>query len=245
MTLPSNSEAHPAAARVLELFGPSSGGKSSLATRLVAGGGGPGFTHAEDRLLARVGLGWVPAGLPRSLVLHAVAALGVLVTWREGRAFYRFAAAEALHGAWPASRRLRLHLLRNAWKAAAIRLLAPRLAGPGELLLMDEGPLQTANYLLVHHSVAPSAAVLETFLRVVPLPDAAAYVRVSEAELVSRTLARTHPRVPAGSPAASARFVAHALAVFERVAAEPRVHERLVEPEALLSAAPVSREACA
>jgi hypothetical protein len=245
MTLPSNSEAHPAAARVLELFGPSSGGKSSLATRLVAGEGGPGFTHAEERLLARVGLGWVPQGLLRMLLLHLVAALGVLVTWREGRAFYRFAAAQALHGEWPGGRLLRLSLLRNAWKAAAIRLLAPRVARPGELLLMDEGPLQTANYLLVHQSVPPSAAALDAFLRVVPLPDAAAYVRASEAELVERTLARTHPRVPVGSRAASTRFVAHALAVFERIAAEPRIEARLVAPEALLAPARASCEACA
>lgn len=245
MTHPSNREAQPAAACVLELFGPSSGGKSSLAARLVAGEGGAGFIHAEDRLLARFGLAWLPGGLPRILALHAVAALGMLVTWREGRAFYRFAAAQALHGEWPASRLLRLSLLRNAWKAAAIRLLAPRFARPGERLLMDEGPLQAANYLLVHESVAPDAAALDAFLRVVPLPDAAAYLRAGEAELVERTLARTHPRVPAGSRGASERFVAHALSVFERIAVEPRVAARLVAPETLLAAAPASCEACA
>jgi hypothetical protein len=242
MTLPSNSEALPAAARVLELFGPSSCGKSSLAARLVAGEGGPGFIHAQDRLLARAGLGWVRGRLPRTAVLHLVAAFGVLATWREGRAFYRLAAAQALHGAWPGSLWLRLNLLRNAWKAAAIRLLAPRCARPGERLLMDEGPLQSANYLLVHHSVPPDPAALEDFLRVVPLPDAAVYLRASEAELVERTLARTHPRVPAGSPAACARFVAHALTVFERIAAEPRVAQRLVAPGSLR---PGVREACA
>ena len=157
------------------------------------------------------------------MLLHAVAVLGVLVTWREGRAFYRFAAAEALRGEWPGSRLLRLHLLRNAWKAAAIRLLAPRFARAGERAADGRGAAPDRELLLVHHSVAPNAAVLEAFLRVVPLPDAAAYVRASEAELVRRTLARTHPRVPAGSHAASARFVAHSLAVFERIAAEPRV----------------------
>lgn len=240
-----NPAPRPPRARVLELFGPSSGGKSSLAARLAAGAGGPGLVLAEDRLLARCGLGWARGHVLRTLLVHCVAAAGLLVTWHEGRAFYRFAAAEALRGAWPGSPRLRLNLLRNAWKAAAVRLLAPRFAAADETLLMDEGPLQTANYLLVHAGPAPSAAALEAFLRVVPLPDAVVYMRASEAELVERTLARTHPRVPAGSREASARFVAHALAVFDRIAAEPRVRERLLAPEALLAAAPAKREACA
>jgi hypothetical protein len=240
MTLSPDSGAPAPGARVLELFGPSSGGKSSLAAKLLAEG--PGLVAAEDRLLARAGLGWLPPGRARSAALHGLAALGVLATWREGRAFYRFAADQALRGAWPGSRRLRLHLLRNSWKTAAIRLLAPRLARSGETLLMDEGPLQIANYLLVHSAVAPDAGALETFLRVAPLPDAAAYVRAGEEELVARTLARTHPRVRDGSRTAAARFVAHALAVFDRIAAEPRVRERLVAPEALLAR---RSEACA
>jgi hypothetical protein len=230
----------PHGARVLELFGPSSSGKSSLAAKLLAERAG--LATAEDRLLARAGLGWLPAGRPRTVALHALAALGVAATWREGSAFYRFAAHEALRGAWPGSRRLRLHLLRNSWKTAAIRLLAPRLAAPGQTLLMDEGPLQIANYLLVHSAVPPDPAALDAFLRVVPLPDAAAYVRAGEEELVARTLARTHPRVRDGSRATTARFVAHALAVFDRIAAEPRVRERLVGSEGLLAR---RSEACA
>jgi hypothetical protein len=238
MTLPHGSEAP--GPRVLELFGPSSGGKSSLAAKLRAER--PGLATVEGRLLARAGLGWLPAGRARVVALHALAALGVAATWRQGRAFYRFAADQALRGAWPGSRRLRLHLLRNSWKTAALRLLAPRLAASGETLLMDEGPLQIANYLLVHSAVPPDAAALDAFLRVVPLPDAAAYVRAGEDELVARTLARTHPRVRDGSRAAAVRFVANALAVFDRIAAEPRVRERLVAPESLF---PLRSEACA
>jgi hypothetical protein len=43
---------------------------------------------------------------------------------------------------------------------------------------------------------------------------------------------RRHARVPSGSQAATERFVGHALAVFDRIAAEPRVRERLRSPEA-------------
>jgi hypothetical protein len=217
-----------AGVRVLELFGPSSGGKSTLAGRLLAGAGAPVFVLAQDRLLQRVGLGALPPGLARKLVLDVLVLGLVLLTWRTARAYYLFSARQALAGRFAASTWLRLNLLRNAWKAVALGLVAPRLARPGETLLLDEGPLQTANYLLVHAESAPPLDRLETFLRLVPLPDAVAYVRLDEEELVRRTEYRGHPRVPTSVPNAGRRFVRHALAVFDRVAAEPRVRERLV-----------------
>lgn len=232
-----------AGVRVLELFGPSSGGKSSLAQGLCAHGGAPRFRLVEERLLERAGLGWLPASPARTFVLALFALLAVVLTWRDAAAYYRFSAAQALHGRFPASPWLRLNLLRNAWKGVALRLAAARLAEPGEVLLLDEGPLQTANYLLVHAESEPHAAALEAFLRVVPLPDAAAYVRLDEDELVRRTECRGHPRVPAGVPQASRRFVRHALAVFDRMAAEPRVRERLVRHEALAEPACAERRA--
>ncbi|MGH7288668.1 MAG: hypothetical protein ACREI8_11690, partial [Myxococcota bacterium] len=61
--------------QVLELFGPSSGGKSSLAARLLAGEAGPGFVLAADRVLAAAGLGWLPGRALRTLAIDAIAAL--------------------------------------------------------------------------------------------------------------------------------------------------------------------------
>lgn len=224
---------------VLELFGPSSGGKSTLVTRLLAGAGAsaPVFALAQDRLLERAGLAALPAGRLRKLLLDLLVLGVVLLTWRRARGYYAFSAREALTGDFAASAWLRLNLLRNAWKGVALRLVAPRLARPGEVLVLDEGPLQTANYLLVHAESAPKLAKLETLLRLVPLPDAVVYVRVDEEELVRRTERRGHPRVPASRPNAVRRFVRHALAVFDRVAAEPRVAERMVSCGALAGAA--------
>jgi hypothetical protein len=239
MTFPIHREL--AAVRVLELFGPSSGGKSSLAARLLAAPrDGRVFTLAQDRLLERAGLGWLSGHLARTLALDALAALAVLATWRAARAYYAFSAAHALRGA--GRYRLRLNLLRNAWKAVALRLVAPRFAAPGEVLLMDEGPLQTANYLLVRADGAPNLAALEAFLAVVPLPDAAVYVRLDEETLVRRTLSRGHPRVHDGSRTASRRFVRNALVAFDRIAAEPRVAERLLLREALAPSEPAVQE---
>jgi len=237
--------AAPRPPRVVELFGPSSGGKSSLGARLVREGGGRFVLHT-DRVLASVGLGWLPGALLRTLAADAIAALEVVASWRRHRAFYAAAAAQALHGAGPRGWPLRLMLLRNAWKGGALRILAGRLARPGEVVLMDEGPLQTANYLFVHAELPPPHEALDAYLATLPLPDAALPVRVGEEELVARTLARTHPRVPVGSREATKRFVAHALEVFERIASEPRVRERLVTLEELVGERrDPAREACA
>lgn len=242
MTSHPMSQARPAPVRVVELFGPSSAGKSTLAARLAAE---PGWVPAEECLLARLGLAGVRGHLVRTLLVDAVAVLGVALTWREASAYYRATARLALAGGGPASRLLRLNMLRNAWKVAAIRLLAPRFAAPGETLLMDEGPIQAANYLLVHAEAPPDLAALDRFLASVPLPDAAAYVRGSEEALVARTLARTHPRVPPASPAAATRFVRHALIVFDRIAAAPRIAERIVAPASLEGSRDERCEACA
>jgi hypothetical protein len=227
---------------VVELFGPSSAGKSTLAARLVASGR---CVRHEDRVLAAVGLGWLPGAALRTLAVDALAALHLVASWRRERAFYRAAARQALGGKGPRSLGLRLRLLRNAWKGGALRLLAARVGRAGEIVLMDEGPLQTANYLFVFADEAPARPALDAYLATLPLPDAALYVRGEADELVARTLARGHARVPRGSREATERFVAHALEVFERVAAEPRVRARLVGLDALLGGSERRCEACA
>jgi hypothetical protein len=226
--------AAPRSLRVVELFGPSSAGKSSLARSLVARERGGRFVLHEDRILQSVGLGWLRPPLLRTLAIDALAALEVIASQRRERASYRAAAAQALRGAGPRSLTQRLFLLRNAWKAVALLRLAARVARPGEIVLMDEGPLQTAHYLFVHADVPPAKAALDAYLAALALPDAALYVRGSLDELVARTLVRTHVRLPAGSREEATRFVGHALEVFDRVAAEPRVRERLVTLEALV-----------
>jgi len=68
-------------------------------------------------------------------------------------------------------------------------------------------------------------------------------VREAADEHVARTLARTHPRVPVGRREETVRFVEHALEVFDRAAAAPRVSERLLPRDALFGRPCPRREA--
>lgn len=230
--------------RSVELFGPSSGGKSTLGARLSGGRSRIRAQLHGDRVLAHFHLGWLPFALLRTLALDAIAIVQVLATWGAHGDCYRLAAGQALRGEGPRGGFRRLMILRNAWKGVALCLLAGRVARPGELLLLDEGPLQTANYLFVHVDAPPARAALDAYLAVLPLAEAALFVRADEDTLVERTLVRGHPRVPSGSDEATRRFVRHALEVFDRVAVEPRVAERLIHLDQVLGG-DETREACA
>ena len=242
MSSPSRSDSR--APRSLELFGPSSGGKSTLGSRFLAGRCSMRVVPHTDRVLDGFRLGWLPGWLLRTLALDAIALGAVLASWHLHGACYRRAAAQALRGEGPRHLFERLMLLRNAWKGVALCVLAERWARPGEVLLLDEGPLQTANYLFVHVDARPAREALDAYLAVLPLPDAALFLRADEEALVERTLARGHARVPAGSREATRRFVRHTLEVFDRVAAQPRVAERLIHLDQLLRPRPAT-DVCA
>jgi len=230
--------------RVVELFGPSSGGKSTLGAKLRARCTSPAVRCADERILAHVHLGWLPGHLLRTLALDAVALVEVLATWRDHAACYRRAASQALCALGPRHSFERLMLLRNAWKGVALARLAAAIARPDEVLLLDEGPLQTANYLFVHVDVPPAREALDAYLAVLPLAEAALFVAGDEEQLVERTLSRRHARVKDGSPEAARRFVRHAVEVFECILGQPRVAERLV-PLERLAPCDSTREACA
>jgi hypothetical protein len=242
MSSPSRSDS--TAPRSLELFGPSSGGKSTLVSRFLAGRCAMRVVLHTDRILSAFFLGWLPGWLLRTMALDTIALGAVVATWPLHGRCYRLAAAQALRGRGPRSLYERGMLLRNAWKGVALCVLAERLARPGEVLLLDEGSLQTANYLFVHADVPPSREALEAYLAVLPLPGAALFLRANEDELVERTLARGHARVPDGSREATRRFVRHTLDVLDRVAIEPRVAARLIDLDELLGPKRAT-EACA
>jgi hypothetical protein len=88
--------------------------------------------------------------------------------------------------------------------------------------------LHIAHYLFVHVSIKPNLDDLETFIRLVSLPDVAVYIRQPETVLISRTRSRGHKRIPEGASALVNRFIRHSLAVFENLIDCSSLEDRLV-----------------
>jgi hypothetical protein len=214
----------------IELFGCSSAGKSSLAPRLLRSARALGVeaTMSEDFVLGQFRLGGVRLPWLRRLCVDLLAAGACLASWREHAGFLHQAARILLALPAGVAWGRRLNMARNVVKKTGVRALVRRRARPDELVILDEGTLQTAHYLFVQPCADPDPARLDAFLARVPLPDVAVYVRETEPTLVRRTLARGHKRLGDRSSHGAARFVKRAVFTLDRVAETPRVKQRLL-----------------
>ncbi|MBK9711679.1 MAG: hypothetical protein IPO81_10190 [Kouleothrix sp.] len=214
----------------VEFIGCTGAGKSTLVGRVLAicrARGVDAWTE-YDFVLRQLRLEWVTGRLPRGLLVNLIALCAALWTWRANRAFYRFAARLLARLPAEVSWYERLYIGRDVLKNIGIYAIVRRRSAPGQLILLDEGPLHTAHYLFVHRAVEPDLAALDAFARLAPLPDLLVYVTQSAAVLVERTMARGHKRIPDRTPAKVAGFVGRAIAVFERLARQPALADRLL-----------------
>lgn len=212
----------------VEVIGPTSGGKSTLtaAIETVCVARGIAATNGDDLVLRPLALDWVRGEFLRRRLVDIPALIGCLRSWPSQRQLCALVwrASVASPGGW--SRKL--NQARNALRKIGI-FRAARRRREGQLVLVDnEGVLQGAHNLFVHHAAPVCDRELASFLALVPLADAVVYVEERESVLLARTLARGHRRIPAGSPEAAARFVARAVRVFETVVREPAIRRRLV-----------------
>jgi hypothetical protein len=82
---------------------------------------------------------------------------------------------------------------------------------------VDEGTLHAAHNLFVHASAEADAGDLQTFIKLVPLPDVVVYVTQSESVLIDRAMQRGHKRIPARSPAKAQLFIQRGVDVFDKL----------------------------
>lgn len=212
----------------IELIGCTSSGKSTLTKGMVQASREQGITTltADDFVLKQIRLNWIKSHLLRTLLIHLVAFFACLVTWRKNIEFYQFAMRHLFH--LPIAWLEKLYLFRNVLKKIGIFEIIRFRDTNQQVILVDEGVLQTAHNLFVHVSVHVKREQILTFARLIPLPDVIVYMRQSESLLLERVNKRGHKRIPNRSNGNVARFIKQAIATFDTLVQDPVVESRLL-----------------
>lgn len=212
----------------IDLVGCTSAGKSTLAKNILHAcrEQGMDIVLGDDLVLSAVRLGWVKSSLLRKGLVNLAALCACLVTWRSNREIYAFAARHLLQ--LPIAPLEKFYTLRNVLKRVGIHEIVRRREAGQQVILIDEGVLQSAHSLFVHVSAQVKADQLSAFADLVPLPDVIVYLRQPETLLIDRTLKRGHKRIPDGSSDSVSRFIRQAIAMFDELARFPAIASRLL-----------------
>lgn len=182
----------------------------------------------DDFVLEQTHLNWVKGYLFRTLLVDLLAMSACLATWRTNLSFYRL----TLQSIWQLPAAVgwfeRLNIARNVFKKVGIHKIICWRDSEQQIVLLDEGTLQTAHYLFVHVSIEPNASHLSTFTQLVPLPQVIVYVRNEADTLIERTLSRGHKRIRHRSPAEKALFVERAMNTFDNLTQSSKLRSRLL-----------------
>ncbi len=214
----------------IELIGCTSAGKSTLTSRIlrICRDQGIDASTGYDFVLRQVRLDWIKSTLFRALLVNFISLFVGLVTCRKNLDFYRFALRIIARLPSAVAWSEKLHIGRNVVKNIGVDEIIRRRAADRQIVLLDEGPLQTVHYLFVHVAVEPDTSDLAAFIRLVPLPDVVVYVTQNESVLIERTMQRGHKRIPDRSYAHVQRFISRAVATFDELEQQSALEGRLI-----------------
>lgn len=212
----------------IELIGCTSAGKSTLARSVLQDCRQQGLDIflGEDFVLKQFRLNWIKSRLLRKLLVNLAGLCACLVTWRKNLEFYLFATQILFQ--LPIPRLERLQLLRNVLKRIGMHEIVRFRSTDQQIILVDEGALQTAHNLFVHGSACVKTEILSTFVRLIPLPDVIVYLRQPEPLLIDRTMKRGHKRIPDRSYDYVVPFVKQAVTTFDELVQYPAVENRVM-----------------
>jgi thymidylate kinase len=212
----------------IELIGSTGAGKSTLTRNILDACHQLGIEIflADDFVLKQVRLNWIKSHLLRKFLLNLAALLVCVATWHTYLEIYLFAARVLFP--LPIPRLVKLYSLRNVLKRIGIYEIIRLRSSDPQIILVDEGALQTAHNLFVHDSVQVKVEHLATFARLIPLPDVIVYLRQPESLLIERTMKRGHKRLTHSSHSNVARFIEQAVTTFDNLAQNPVVESKLL-----------------
>jgi hypothetical protein len=87
-----------------------------------------------------------------------------------------------------------------------------------QIVLVDEGTVNSAHGILAHVRHPPRDEDIDAFCRLVPMPDLIVHVTAPLDLVLARTLSRPDPPLPYRTREDRERFIRHAHEIFERMA---------------------------
>jgi len=202
---------------IVEFAGCSGSGKSTLFAELLR--------HCQEhdvpvRTVPQVLLGWFPQAVVRQPTLQNVmldlgGACRRIAAFAPHRDFLKFARAAIRRDTDRLWRGLNAY--RGVLRALGIHVALSNRAHRREIVVVDEGTVSSAHAILAHVSHPPRAEDVDTFGRLVPMPDRVVLVTAPIDAVLARTLNRRDPPMPHRSREDRERFIRHAHAAFERL----------------------------
>lgn len=213
----------------IEFIGCTSSGKTTLVKNLQQANLAQGIQAytSHNFVLIQMHLDWITNDVLRKLLLHLLAFFACLLTCRKNWKFFERTTQIILHLPPSVPWQEKLKIARLVLRNVGVYEIVKAVSSPDQVVLADEGTLQIAHHLFVHVSVEPNLDDLETFIQLVPLPDAIVYVKQSESVLVERTLVRGHRRIPGQSVSMVSCFIDRASLVFDVLASQNKLQNKL------------------
>jgi thymidylate kinase len=210
---------------IVEITGCSGSGKSTLLKEILrqcAERGVPVAT-AEDVALPRL-----PRAIRRNPTLQNLAldlrGVGETITLRRDRDFLAFAMSVIRRDTDRAV--TALSACRGVLRKLGVHSVLAREANGWKAVLVDEGTIHSAHYVLVHVNHPPRREDVEAFCRLVPMPDLVVHVVAPLETVLRRTFARSDPPLRRRSKEEMERFIRHAYMMFDLLMSDERLSRK-------------------
>jgi len=212
---------------ILEFTGATGAGKTLLAARVRRSLQRRGIrvTSARDLLLGRQIARLLGQEGVQNIVIELALGAVIVPSLNRYREFLAFAWRAAR--SYTDSRYLALKALRGVWRQIGFYELGRRM-GDSTIVLADEGTVHAAHYLFVQVSSIVNDEYLESFVRLVPMPDLVVCVEAPQETLLARIRERADPPRRTLNRMDAELLVETAASVFTRLKGLLRLSPRLL-----------------
>jgi hypothetical protein len=198
----------------IELFGCTGAGKTTFGRKITNCKNGNGLILSEAFLLENASLGSIKNKYIQLILLDFYLFYFFLLAFTKY--FHLFMYSLRIIASIKIPLFDKANIIRNIVKRIGAYEIIHR-SNYQQIILVDGGTLQIVQHLFVHVGIPVHHNNLRSFIKYVPIPEAAIYFTEEKIALIDRTIERGHKRIPDRSPKHTAAFVDNAIETFEEL----------------------------